>query len=425
MKKTLQFLASALPLAAAYPAVLEEVSKRAIIYPTVPPPKFTTTRDNCGSHGNCTVFNAQDQFVDVRPSSGHQYIAPTGSDQRGQCPGLNAAANHGFLPRSGIATIQQTMDGLGKAYSMSTDLSLALAVIAIAISGDPIAGTWSIGSGYPGAVGLLGKPTGIVGTHNRYEGDASMIRGDAYMHDGFVGYFEMHRWEHLYSLLGTNGLTHDKAAAQAYYTAEYSLLNNPEYFSAPFSGLVAPDAHNFVVHFMSNRSAENKGGVLNGEVLKSFFSVTGTPGNFVHTPGHEQIPLNWYKRPTSEPMNTVDTNVDTVINNGMYPGIIRFGGNTGKTNSFVGIDTGSLTSGAYNSASLLQGDNLSCFFLQATQAGLSDAAYPLLEPIGKISSFLEANLGPQIKALNCPQLNSFSNELFQKYPGAGYKAQGQ
>lgn len=59
---------------------------------------------------------------------------------------------------------------------MSPDLALVLSVIAIAISGDPIAGTWSIGGGFKGALGLLGQPTGILGTHNRYEGDASIIR---------------------------------------------------------------------------------------------------------------------------------------------------------------------------------------------------------------------------------------------------------
>lgn len=68
------------------------------------------------------------------------------------------------------------IDGLGAAYSMSPELALALAVIAIGISGDPVAGTWSIGGAFPGAVGLLGTPTGIVGTHTRYEGDASIVR---------------------------------------------------------------------------------------------------------------------------------------------------------------------------------------------------------------------------------------------------------
>jgi hypothetical protein len=59
---------------------------------------------------------------------------------------------------------------------MSPELGAALAAIAIAISGDPVAGTWSIGAGYNGVVGLLGRPTGIVGTHSRYEGDASIVR---------------------------------------------------------------------------------------------------------------------------------------------------------------------------------------------------------------------------------------------------------
>ena len=76
MKNTLQFLTAALPLAAAYPTVLEEVQKRQIVYPTVPPPKFTTGRDNCGSHGKCTVFNAQDQFVDVRQGTEHEFRSP-------------------------------------------------------------------------------------------------------------------------------------------------------------------------------------------------------------------------------------------------------------------------------------------------------------------------------------------------------------
>jgi len=148
---------------------------------------------------------------------------------------------------------------------MSTDLSLALAAISIAISGDPVAGKWSIGGAFPATLGLLGQPSGIVGTHNRYEGDASIVRvsqvvsahmfstdgfkGDAYMHGGSVGFFEMHRWERLYGLAASKGgLTHDKVASQAYYTAQYSIQNNPYYFSNPFSGLVAPDAHNFVVH---------------------------------------------------------------------------------------------------------------------------------------------------------------------------------
>lgn len=53
-------------------------------------------------------FSPTDQFVDVRPGTTHQFVAPGTNDKRGPCPGLNAAANHGFLPRSGITTITQS-----------------------------------------------------------------------------------------------------------------------------------------------------------------------------------------------------------------------------------------------------------------------------------------------------------------------------
>lgn len=58
-------------------------------------------------------------------------------------------------------------------------------------------------------------------------------------------------------------------------------------------------------------------------------------------------------------------------------------------------------------------------------AGLSDAAIPLLQPVGQILDFMSKNLGPQLQSLNCPELANFNNELFSKYPGASYKAQGQ
>lgn len=102
---------SALPLAACWPGVVELneqiKSKRQAnpVYPTVPAPNFTPTRDNCGSAGPCTTFDAKDQYVDVSEGSGHEFQAPGPNDLRGQCPGLNAAANHNFLPRNGIATI--------------------------------------------------------------------------------------------------------------------------------------------------------------------------------------------------------------------------------------------------------------------------------------------------------------------------------
>lgn len=59
---------------------------------------------------------------------------------------------------------------------MSPDLSLFLAVLSVGISGDYVTQRWSIGGTFPvgdvpvvGGVtgGLIGTPTGILGTHNR------------------------------------------------------------------------------------------------------------------------------------------------------------------------------------------------------------------------------------------------------------------
>jgi len=53
-------------------------------------------------------FNAQEQYVNVESGSGHEFVAPGNGDIRGQCPGLNAAANHGFIPHNGLLTTPQS-----------------------------------------------------------------------------------------------------------------------------------------------------------------------------------------------------------------------------------------------------------------------------------------------------------------------------
>lgn len=93
MLVTLKSLTAALPLVAAWPTAMPAAGTDSsleirAVYPKVPPPKFTTNRDNCGSHGHCTVFNEEDQFIDVRKGSGHEFKAPGPNDLRGQCPGL-------------------------------------------------------------------------------------------------------------------------------------------------------------------------------------------------------------------------------------------------------------------------------------------------------------------------------------------------
>lgn len=75
---------------------------------------------NCGPTIPCPYFDEKEQFVSVEGE--YAYADPDETQIRGPCPGLNAAANHGYLPRSGIATLEETVRGLNKRESTAPAL---------------------------------------------------------------------------------------------------------------------------------------------------------------------------------------------------------------------------------------------------------------------------------------------------------------
>lgn len=85
---------------------LSNLEKRAV-EPPYRAPAVPINRPNTGLPP--LGFNAADQYVDTSDSGPHPFKAPGPNDKRGQCPGLNAAANHGFFPRNGIPNIQDSM----------------------------------------------------------------------------------------------------------------------------------------------------------------------------------------------------------------------------------------------------------------------------------------------------------------------------
>lgn len=75
------------------------------------------------------------------------------------------------------------------------------------------------------------------------------------------------------------------------------IANNPYFFNGPFTGVaVQAAAYSFIYRFMANHTAENPAGILNQDVLKSFFAITGESGSFENQDGWERIPDNWYRR---------------------------------------------------------------------------------------------------------------------------------
>lgn len=242
--------------------------------------KASAARNQGGALTPVTTFD-ESQLVSV--TGNNAYKSPTASQIRGPCPGLNAAANHNYLPRSGVPTVTQTITGLGALYGMSVDLAGFLAAYAVAIDGDLVSLAWSIGGPPPS---LLGSAQGISWSHNKYEGDTSIGRCDAYINGGDAHSLSTTRFTYAYDSCTGGVCTLDKFAQAFAKNTFISVKQNPRYFTGLFSTtLVAPAAYNFVAVMMSNHSADHVDGYLTTDVFKQFFGISGNRGSFVWNKG--------------------------------------------------------------------------------------------------------------------------------------------
>ena len=171
---------------------------------------------------------------------------------------------------------------------------------------------------------------------------------------------------------------------------------------------------------MSNHTAEEPSGYLDGYNLKSFFSITGEPGSFVWNAGQEQIPANWYRRPSTNQYSSQAAVLDVLGAYAKYPNTLKVGGNTGTVNSFTGVDIGNLTGGVYNADTLLEGNNFGCFVFQGLQQVIPDALQGVLSDIAPFLDTVNNILTPLIGSLDCPTLDEYNQGLFNQFPGYGY-----
>ena len=54
-------------------------------------------------------FSASQQYVST--TGANAFVPPGPNDLRGPCPGLNAMANHAYIPHNGVATISEFIQG--------------------------------------------------------------------------------------------------------------------------------------------------------------------------------------------------------------------------------------------------------------------------------------------------------------------------
>ena len=230
----------------------------------------------------------------------------------------------------------------------------------------------------------------------------------------------MSQFNALYELGQQNGGSIDLNVLTNYRVTRFqqSVSNNPYFFNAPFSGVVAsPAGWSFIYRFMANKSSEYPEGLLTGDVLKSFYSITGDSPNFQYTPGHETIPNNWYKRNPVDYYTIPYALADALAMALEHPQFLSIGGNTGAVNTFTGVDLANLTGGVYTAGNILQGNNAFCFGFEASLQEAPDILSGLYADTTAALSNLTSAVGSVTSELTCPTLNEINLAQFGEFPG--------
>ncbi|KAI0533778.1 Chloroperoxidase [Xylaria digitata] len=379
------------------------------------------------------LFDPLTEPIDV--SGKHAFKAPNfeNGDQRGPCPGLNALANHGYIPHDGIVSLLEVIEKANTVFGMSLDLVGILAGVATAYNGNPLSLNpgFSIGGISPKSnnilgnlFGLLGEPRGLDGSHNTIESDSSATRDDLY-NTGNAHTMNLTLFQKMLDSVEGDFITMDDLADRAVERFHESIATNPTFYYGPYTGTIARNAgYAFMGRFLSNHTKEHPfGGHLSKEVVSTFLGVSIKNGKQVYREGHERIPENWYRLPVD--YSLIDYNLDLVAWAVKHPILLSIGGNQGEVNTFAGVNIADLTGGVLNVTTLLEGNNLICFALNVlktlTPTGLSSVVKVITLPLKLID---DALLHPLLD-LSCPAFADLTlggedlwSALLDRYPGA-------
>lgn len=101
------------------------------------------------------------------------------------------------------------------------------------------------------------------------------------------------------------------------------------------------------------------------------------------------------------------------------PELFRLGGNTGKPNTFTGVNIDDLTGNVFNAGTLLEGNNLMCLAFSSALQASPDILGGLVGNVLLAVQKLTDALNPIFAALNCPEIVKYDATLFKAFPGAG------
>ncbi|CAE7194154.1 hypothetical protein P3342_009585 [Pyrenophora teres f. teres] len=353
------------------------------------------------------------------PEANYPFQAPGPTDQRGPCPGLNTLANHGYIPRNGIATIGQIQAGTQALFNMGADLSALLATGGALDGGDIISTKMSIG-GPDSRVGvlngalnsLLGTPSGIAGHGKFNEGDASATRLDFYLEGDNISFQpELFKQMHQQALAKGDG-TYSVEAVKAHFKNRYAAskaANSQFYFNVP-SAAVVMGAYYFIPGFFSNGTI-GAGGVANEASITSFYGAkpkkdgAWADPNLEYTHVPERIPeQGWYRRAT--PMTILEA-VTGILD--VYLSAAPALGGSGADQSFV--------LGPVNLPNNPQA--LGCFLYNTVYANFPSELFNVVGLVEIVVNFLSSSLVPGYKALGCttnfPDASGLGSESYNSW----------
>ena len=132
--------------------------------------------------------------------------------------------------------------------------------------------------------------------------------------------------------------------------------------------------------------------------IATFWGATQrSDGSWYYT-RNEQFPANWYNRPDAYHFSTIVSQIFAQY--GAYPSPL--GGNTGKPNTFVGLNyPGLVQNGALQNATP---QGIACLLYQAVTIGLPTSLTQALQLTAAQSAFAVGKLGSLFAGFGCPAL---------------------
>ncbi|KAJ7736471.1 Chloroperoxidase [Mycena metata] len=344
----------------------------------------------------------------------HKFVPAATSGLRGPCPGLNALANHNYIPHNGFVSILGAILVSLEVFGFGPDTGVVAGILSLYGANPPLLDI-SIGKspgGLGGVLGIIfGKGSGLSGTHNQFESASSPTRCDLYEPGCADNYTPQgDRFAALINLLEQNpdpSANFDIIVQHRVNIFRHSVQNNPFFFYGPVQMLVSCITHTLIPALMSNHSAEYPNGYIDVDGLSSLYGMTrGVTVNF-DTPA-----TRGSQRDGSLGRATTPTLTSRVAS---------------PTYSGCGLNTlkrSSLEATPDNAESLLFGNNAACFAFQLAQILIPSILANLEAILADLLAHVAAVVGEQILALACPTLEAMKLESLNQYPGyrksAGY-----